>query len=144
MNKNTLTVPRFLNFIIHLIFIKHHNFWWSGSFLFFRIRDETDGSDMNSGFISSTLYILVIRLIRSRRMRWAGHVTRMGRREVYTWCWWGNLSERDHLEDLGVNVRITLRWISGSGLGRHGLDCYGLEWGQVADTCECGHERSVP
>ena len=41
----------------------------------------------------------------------------MGRGEVYAWCWWGNLSERGDLEDLGVDRRITLRWISGSGLG---------------------------
>ena len=25
--------------------------------------------------------------------------------------WWGNLRERDILEDLGVEGRITLRWI---------------------------------
>jgi len=24
--------------------------------------------------------------------------------------WWGNLRERDHLEDPGVERRITLRW----------------------------------
>jgi hypothetical protein len=32
-----------------------------------------------------------IREIKSRRMRWAGHVARMGRAEVYTGFWWGNL-----------------------------------------------------
>jgi len=31
--------------------------------------------------------------------------------EAYTGFWWGNLRERDHLEDLGVDRRITLRWI---------------------------------
>jgi len=25
--------------------------------------------------------------------------------------WWGNLRERDHLEDSGVDGRIILRWI---------------------------------
>jgi len=34
-----------------------------------------------------------------------------GRGEVYTGFWWGNLRERDHLEDLGVDGRIILRRI---------------------------------
>jgi hypothetical protein len=33
-------------------------------------------------------------------------------REVYTGLWRGNLRERDHLEDPGVDERIILRWIS--------------------------------
>jgi hypothetical protein len=35
----------------------------------------------------------------------------MGRREVHTGFWWGNLREGDHLEDRGVDVRIILKWI---------------------------------
>jgi len=30
---------------------------------------------------------------------------------VYTGFWWGNLSEKDHLEDPGIEGRIILRWI---------------------------------
>jgi len=30
--------------------------------------------------------------------------------EVYTWFWWGNLRERDHLEDLGI-YGTRLKWI---------------------------------
>jgi hypothetical protein len=33
----------------------------------------------------------IIRVIKSRRMRWAGYVARMGRGEVPTEFWWGNL-----------------------------------------------------
>jgi len=34
-----------------------------------------------------------------------------GREEVHTGFWWGNLKERDHLEDRGVDGRIILRCI---------------------------------
>jgi hypothetical protein len=35
----------------------------------------------------------------------------LGTVEVYTGFWWGNLREREHLEDPGVDGRIILRWI---------------------------------
>jgi hypothetical protein len=38
----------------------------------------------------------IIRMIKSRRMRWAGHVARMGRRGMHVGYWWGNQKERDH------------------------------------------------
>ena len=44
-------------------------------------------------------------------MRLSGHAARMGDREAYTGFWWGNLRERDHLEDPGVDGSIILRWI---------------------------------
>jgi len=34
-----------------------------------------------------------------------------GKEEEYTEFWWGNLMERDHLGDPGVNGKIILRWI---------------------------------
>ena len=37
---------------------------------------------------------------------------RVGKRgEAYTGFWWGNLKERDHLGDAGVDEKITLKWI---------------------------------
>jgi len=35
-----------------------------------------------------------VRVIKSRRMRWVGQVARMGRGEMYTGFWWGNVRER--------------------------------------------------
>jgi len=30
----------------------------------------------------------IVRVIKSRRMRWAGHVARLGKGEAYTGFWW--------------------------------------------------------
>jgi hypothetical protein len=50
----------------------------------------------------------IVRVIKSRRMRWAGHVARMGRGAVFTGFWLGSPKVRDKWEDLGVGGRITL------------------------------------
>ena len=34
----------------------------------------------------------------------------MAREEACTGFWWGNLGEKDHLGDPGVDERIILRW----------------------------------
>jgi hypothetical protein len=51
----------------------------------------------------------IVRVIKSRIMRWAGHVARTG--EVCTGFWWGNLRERDHWGDPGIVERIIIGWI---------------------------------
>jgi len=52
----------------------------------------------------------IIRMIKSRRMRWTGHVTRMGGREVHRGFSSGNLRERYYLEDPGIDGRM-VGWI---------------------------------
>jgi hypothetical protein len=52
----------------------------------------------------------IVRVIKSR-MSWEGLVARMERGEACTGCWWGNLRDRDHWGDPGIDGRIPLRWI---------------------------------
>jgi hypothetical protein len=46
----------------------------------------------------------------------------MGRGEAYTGFWWGNLRERDHLGEPGVDGKIILRWIFRKWDVGYGLD----------------------
>ena len=51
-------------------------------------------------------------IIKSRRMRWVGHVECMGdRRDACVVLVGENLRERDHLETPGVDGRIILKWM---------------------------------
>jgi len=51
----------------------------------------------------------IVMVIKSRRIRWARHVARMGeKRGVYT-VFVGNLMERDNLGNQGIDGRIILR-----------------------------------
>jgi PAS domain-containing protein len=38
----------------------------------------------------------IIRIMKARRMRWAGHVARMGRRGTRIGCWWEGQREGGH------------------------------------------------
>ena len=48
------------------------------------------------------------------KMRWAGHVARMGEERGYIGSCWGKRWEGDHWGNLGVDGWIILRWISRS------------------------------
>jgi hypothetical protein len=86
----------------------------------------------------------VIRQVTSRRMRWAGHVARMGaERKVYKVL----VGKPEEKKPLGTprrswedGVRMDLREI---GLGGCGLDSTVSGQGPVASCCECGDESSV-
>ena len=54
----------------------------------------------------------IVWVVKSRRMRWAGHVALMGEERGCIGPRWGNRRERDHWGDLGVDGWIILGWIS--------------------------------
>ena len=75
------------------------------------MRDEVTGEwrrlrneELNDLYSSP----IIVRVINSRRMRWAGHVARMGEEGVCIGSWWGNRRQGDHWGDLGVDGRIIL------------------------------------
>jgi hypothetical protein len=53
----------------------------------------------------------IIRVIKSRRMRWAGHAARMGRGVMHRVYWWESQEGRDHWEDQDVDGWTILKWI---------------------------------
>jgi hypothetical protein len=66
----------------------------------------------------------IVRVIKSKRRRLAGHVARMGEERGCIGSWWGNRREGDQWGDLGVDGWIILgcicrRWVVGiwTGLG---------------------------
>jgi hypothetical protein len=52
----------------------------------------------------------IIRMIKSRRMRWAGHVARMGEKRNAYGYWW-EIQKRDHWEGQDVGGGTILKWI---------------------------------
>jgi hypothetical protein len=50
----------------------------------------------------------IVRVIKYRRMGWAGRVARMGEERGHIGSWWGNWRESDHWGDLGVDGWIIL------------------------------------
>ena len=63
------------------------------------------------------------------------------KRDAYV-IWWGDLRERVHSEDLGVDGRIILKRIFKKWVGGHGLVCSGSGYGHVEGACKCGDEFS--
>jgi hypothetical protein len=53
----------------------------------------------------------IIQVIKSRRLKWAGHVARMGERRGAYRALVGKPVGRNHLEDPVVGGRIILKWI---------------------------------
>jgi hypothetical protein len=56
-------------------------------------------------------YPSIIRMIKSRRIRWTGHVARMGRRGMHVGYRWESHQERDHWDGQDVGAWIILNCI---------------------------------
>ena len=69
------------------------------------------------------------------------HVACVGTGKVRT-LWWGILGERANFEDIGIDGKIILKSISKKLVGKSRLDYSGLEYGEVADTCEHDNKMS--
>jgi hypothetical protein len=58
-------------------------------------------------------------MMKSRRIRWAGHTARIWRRGMHIGYWWENHKERDHKKDQDVggdNIKMDLREIGWGGI----------------------------
>jgi hypothetical protein len=108
-------------------------------------RDEVMGEwrKLHSGELHN-LYSSpdITRQIKSRRMRWAGHVARMGEgRNVYR-VLMEKPEGKNHSEDQTVDGRMGSKWTLGRLVGRCGVDSPGSGKGPLACCCECGDEPS--
>jgi hypothetical protein len=72
----------------------------------------------------------IIRMIKSR-MRWAGHVARMGGKGMHIGYWWERQKERAHWEDQERGGWIILNWISE---GEDGMVWIGLIWLRIGTS----------
>jgi hypothetical protein len=82
----------------------------------------------------------IIRVIKAKRLRCAGHVARMG--ATHTKFCSENLKGRDKSEDPNVDGRIILEWILGKRGGICRLNASASGYGTVAGCCERGNEHS--
>ena len=64
----------------------------------------------------------IVRVIKSRRMRWAGHLARVGEERGCIGSWWGNRREGEHWGDL-INKKKIKPFLSHDELS----DCHFLE-----------------
>jgi hypothetical protein len=55
----------------------------------------------------------IIWVMKSRRMSWAGYIPHMLDRRIAEGFWWTTQRIRDHMEDISLYGRITLKWIFG-------------------------------
>jgi hypothetical protein len=78
----------------------------------------------------------IITVIKSSKLRWAGHVVYMGqKRNKYKLLVWKSKGKK-YSQDLDVDGRIILGWVLEKEGGRCGLNASGSGYGPVAGTCK--------
>jgi hypothetical protein len=81
----------------------------------------------------------IIRVTKSRRVRWAGHAA-CSEEERCVQFWWERLKEKERLEDLVVERTIILKCVFNKWDG-------GMGWTDLArerdSSCECSKESQV-
>jgi len=65
----------------------------------------------------------IVRVIKSRRMRWAGHVAHMGEERKCIGSWWGKWRERER--PLG---RPRCRWVDNIRMDLQEVGCGYMDW----------------
>jgi hypothetical protein len=76
----------------------------------------------------------IIRMMKSRRMTWAGHVARMGVRGMHIEFWCESQKERDHWKGLDVGGRIILKCMLESGTDWIHLTQNKRQWRALVNT----------
>jgi len=89
--------------------------------IFESMREEVEGAwrrvhnaELHNLYISAN----IISVIKSRRIRWAGHVACMRDGKCIQYFLFDNLKVRGSLEDPGIDGKIILEWILGKYGGR--------------------------
>jgi hypothetical protein len=102
-------------------------------------RQQGSGED----YVTSSSYFSpnIIRVISKIIIRWAAHVARMVGRRGACRVLVGGSDGKNHLEEVGIDGRIILKWIFKKWNGRHGS---GSGQGEVAAASECGNELRIP
>jgi len=75
----------------------------------------------------------IVRVIKSRRMRWAGHVAHMDEERGCIGSWWGNRIEGDHWRRWMDNIRMDLQEVG----------CGYMDWIGLAQDRTCGGRMCV-
>ena len=102
-------------------------------------RDEVTGvwrklhkEELNDLYCSPS----TVRMMKSRRIIWVGHVARMAeRRGVYRVL----VGKPEEKRPLG---RPRRRWDNNIKMDLQEVGCGGMDWIELAGTCECGNELS--